>query len=41
VGETLLAVVTKARAAGVDAEAALRAAVRAVEVQARHSELAR
>ncbi|MFL6098650.1 MAG: MazG family protein [Actinomycetales bacterium] len=40
VGERLLAVVTEARAAGVDPEAALRAAVRALEERARAAELA-
>jgi XTP/dITP diphosphohydrolase len=38
VGETLLDVVTRARAAGVDAEAALRAAVRRLEADARAAE---
>lgn len=40
VGDRLLAVVTEARAAGVDPEAALRAAVRALEARARAAELA-
>jgi XTP/dITP diphosphohydrolase len=40
VGETLLDVVTRARAAGIDAEASLRAAVRRVEGRARDAERA-
>jgi XTP/dITP diphosphohydrolase len=40
VGDRLLDVVTRARAAGVDAEAALRASVRALEVRARAAERA-
>jgi XTP/dITP diphosphohydrolase len=38
VGETLLDVVTRARAAGIDAEAALRAAVRRLEESVRADE---
>jgi XTP/dITP diphosphohydrolase len=40
VGETLLDVVTRARAAGVDAESALRAAVRRLETSVRADEVA-
>jgi XTP/dITP diphosphohydrolase len=40
VGDRLLAVVTEARAAGVDPEAARRAAVRALEARARAAEIA-
>jgi hypothetical protein len=38
VGDRLLDVVTRARSAGVDAEAALRASVRALELRARAAE---